>query len=249
MDSTNKISHSYHYFQVCFTWTRSSWLVFMCSINCWFYLQEIKGKKFSAWDIHLFLKELLYKKTLMLSGLLEFPEADLSLLIIHEAQYISMPQKEISQDRLCPLYSSKQEWLRYKRAYCSETFLWVRTVRAEKIHIKLTPSASHEDVSKQRSIMGKGITGKYREQAHVQKNHLYNRAGYWKNTGWSRKKNPFFMWWHNWLQRWGQLTSMGSLLPTSLNPKSLLQNNLSNIFSPETQFHTTKPQQFNVQGL
>lgn len=60
-DSSNKLQHSYHYFQVWFTWARSPWLVFPCSINCCFDLQETKGRKFPVWDIHLFLKELLYK--------------------------------------------------------------------------------------------------------------------------------------------------------------------------------------------
>lgn len=57
----HKLQHSYHCFQVWFAWARSPWLVFPCSINCCFDLQETKGRKFSVWGIHLFSKELLYK--------------------------------------------------------------------------------------------------------------------------------------------------------------------------------------------
>lgn len=45
----------------------------------------------------------------------------------------------------------------------------MRIAKAEKTHIKLMLSASHEEVSKKRNIKGKAIKDKYREQAHIQK--------------------------------------------------------------------------------
>lgn len=154
-----------------------------------------------------------------------------------------MPQKEIFQGWLCLLYSTKQEWLRHKRAYCGEALLWVRSARAEKTHVKLTPSASHEEVSKKRSIKGKAIRGMYREQAGIQKLPV-NKAG--KSLKDPEERNPFSC---GSCRDLVSSMSMGSLVLKLLNLKNLLQNNLSSILNLETQFHTIKLQHLNGQGL
>lgn len=101
-----------------------------------------------------------------------------------------MPQRKISQDWLCPLYSGKREWLRYRRAYCGGAFVWVRTARAEETLIKLLLSAKHEEVCKRRSIKGKAIKGNHREQAHIQK--ITSQQGLLLGNPWAIQEKESF---------------------------------------------------------
>lgn len=155
-----------------------------------------------------------------------------------------MPQKKISQDQLCPLCSSKQGWLRYKRVCCGEAFLWVRTARAEKTHIRLTPSASHEEVS-----MKKKYKGEKWSKASIENRHRSPKitctAGLDAGKG-LRRKNPSF----NVAAR--LVAEMGLVQHPWLPPASVAEPEEFLMEQSERHlkaWNTIKPQQFNGQRV
>lgn len=151
-----------------------------------------------------------------------------------------MPQRKISQDWLCPLYSGKREWLRYRRAYCGGAFVWVRTARAEETLIKLLLSAKREEVCK-RSIKGKAIKGNHREQAHIQK--ITSQRGLLLGNPWAIQEKESFC------HVMARVAAETGLAQHPANTAEYGDFHLSKILSLGTQFHSVEPQQFRGHGL
>lgn len=104
-----------------------------------------------------------------------------------------MLQKEIFQGYLCPLCSTKQEWLRHKRAHSvvrhSEWGVQGQKRHTENEHLlRATKKLATKEV-----LRGKQ-SGMWREQACIQKSPV-NKAGCWENPRESRRKNLFFRGW------------------------------------------------------